>query len=139
MGIRQAASFSSDIDETRRRVEEWRSGRAKWEPMPAELWEAATGLAGVHGVYAVARGVGVDYAALRRRVEERWRGEKGRRGAAASGFVELDAAELFGAKEAAGTVIELVGGDGSRLTVRLGTGSRLDVAGLVGAFLGGRS
>jgi hypothetical protein len=52
--------------------------------------------------------------------------------AKAPSFVEWSGAQLLG--PAGGVVLEVSDADGGRLTVQLGTGGELDVAGLVEAF-----
>ena len=51
----------------KRQFHEWRSARRVGERIPRQLWEAAAGAAALHGAYRVARVLGLDYAALKRR------------------------------------------------------------------------
>ena len=98
--------------------------------MPAELWESAVSLARVHGVYAIARALRLNYETLKQRAGRV--AEDGRGGAArGGGFLELEAAQL-GAP--AGSVVELRGADGAQLSIRLAGGEALDVGGLAEAF-----
>lgn len=111
--------------------------------MPGELWDAAAALTEEHGVYAVSRQLRVSYESLRRRV-----GQETGRGVgeetSSAGFVEMSAAQLLGsgaqgsAPAAGGAEVEVWGGDGARLWVRLGDGGGVDVAGVVSAFLSSR-
>lgn len=111
--------------------------------MPSELWEEATALARSLGVSPVCRALGLGYASLQQRV----RGSSEPRSLAVpqsmGGFIELSRTPLVGAslqgEEAWGVVVEVVAGDGARLTLRLPAGSALDVAGLVTAFRGSRT
>jgi hypothetical protein len=111
--------------------------------MPGELWEAAAALAAEHGVYAVSRQLGLSYESLRRRVDQvsmRGVGEE----SSGAGFVEVSAAQLLASagqgsvRGAVGVEVEVWGGDGARLWVRTGDLGRLDVAGVVRAFLSWR-
>jgi hypothetical protein len=108
--------------------------------MPPGLWSEAASLAREHGVYAVARAVGVDYGALKRRAGAgSWRDARARSGdahgnAPAGRFVELSGADLLGAGAPAGPVIELSASDGVRLVVRFPSAARLDVGDLLRAF-----
>ena len=84
------------------------------------------------GVHRVKCALGLNYESLKRRV-----GRVGERGIGsvttkAPGFVELSGAQVLG--PASGAVVEISDADGGRLTVQLGTGSELDVAGLIEAF-----
>jgi hypothetical protein len=120
------------LESMRRWIKRWRRTQPAYARMPEELWEAAVALARVDGAYAVARDLGVNYATLKRRVEC---AAPGRAPSAGAGFVELDAAEVFGAREQTGTVVELAGADGTKLSVRLRGSEPLDVVALAGAFL----
>ena len=128
-----------------RRIERWRRMRRRRSPMPRELWSVAAALARERGVYAVARAVGVDYGALKRRAEAHSsRGARARIGEApcnapAGPFVELSGADLLGAGAPTGPVIELSASDGMRLVVRLPPAARLDVGDLLRAFGEGRA
>lgn len=125
------------------RVECWRESRRKGSAMPGELWEAAASLAVERGVYAVSRQLGLSYDSLRRRVDQAT-GQGLGGSAGGGGFVEVRAAQLLGsaaeraAPAAGGAEVEVWGGDGARLLVRLGDGGGVDVAGVVSAFLSSR-
>jgi hypothetical protein len=113
------------VKELRNRITLWRRTRARRTRMPSELWARAVALARSEGTYPIARRLRVDYQALARRVAEAG-GERTGNG----NFIELRGAELLGGA----TVVEVAEADGARLTIRLGGGSGLDVAALVGAF-----
>lgn len=51
----------------KQQFDEWRGARRLGERIPRQLWEAAAGASTVHGAYRVARVLGLDYAALKRR------------------------------------------------------------------------
>lgn len=121
----------------RERIARWRRTREKRSAMPEALWQEAVTLARKKGTYAVARGVKVDYQSLARRVAES-RGGDGE-APASSTFVELSGAQLFGPPTPPEPVIELYDSAGVRLTIRLGWGAPLDVAGLVRSFCQRRS
>lgn len=129
-----------------RRIENWRRSRRNGEPMPDDLWRAASALARKHGVSTIARGLPVDHGALKKRVDE---DGKGVRDAGAGGgtdlgdevtapvFVELGSPPLLGSSGGEGAVVELARPDGARLVVRLPAGASLDLARLATAFCGG--
>ncbi|WP_224373233.1 hypothetical protein [Hyalangium versicolor] len=103
--------------------------------MPEALWEAAAAAAKKHGISRVAGELKLGYAGLKVRVEGRSEGRSTPQ-PAASGFLEVNAAQLLAPSPMAGTVIEYSRRDGSRLTVKLPVGSTLDVLALLAA-LGG--
>jgi hypothetical protein len=68
MGRRKRDAFPAGVNEVRRRIEHWRETRTRRSPMPGDLWEAATSLARVHGIYTIAREFGLHYDSLKSRV-----------------------------------------------------------------------
>lgn len=141
------------IDEVQGPLAQWRQGRVPGQPMPQALWSAAVALAARHGVYAVARSLGLEFAKLKRLLEERdaprpeekeRRPEAGRsrrrsvsvQQVEAGGFVEVDASGLFGqnARGAESAVVELFAADGARMRISLSGRAALDLPGLVSAF-----
>jgi hypothetical protein len=101
--------------------------------MPEELWDAAATVARDHGLWAVSRALRVNYESLRRRVE---RGERvgAARAVEAAGFVELEAAQVVGGSAHEGTVVELTGADGAKLTIRIEGCTSLDMQALAEGF-----
>jgi hypothetical protein len=119
--------------ELRERIEHWRRTRTKLGPMPAELWEAAVALAAKHGVFAITRAVGVEYNALKPRVEALKAGGGAQGAAVVPTFVELRPSMPEISSAHGETVLELSDGGGARMTIRVGSGA-LDVAQVVSAF-----
>jgi hypothetical protein len=111
----------------RRRIERWRSTRARRSPMPAALWSAATQLAHELGASRVARELRVGYGSLKERVEAG--GQPSGRGA--SGFVQIEGAALLAA---APPSVEFCDPSGLQVTIRLGAGQAVDWAALVAAL-----
>jgi len=129
------AAAAGRVGRVRKQIDRWRCRRRRCSPMPERLWDQASLLARELGVHRVKSALGLNYESLNKRV-----GEVGARGSArakAPGFVELSGTQLLGS--ARGVVVEVSDADGGRLTVQLGTGSELDVAGLVEAFRRGRA
>ena len=87
--------------------------------MPEELWAEAVELASEVGVYAAARGVRVDYGALKNRLGERG-GRAGKNGAGVekTTFVDLGTAGSLAPEVT--TTLELVLPTGERLRVPKG-------------------
>jgi len=115
------------------RIEHWRRRRQKHSAMPEELWGAAVFLARQHGVWPIARALGVSYATLKERAA-RIGTARGKKAGRHGGFVEIDGAELIGSAHASVTVLELTDAHGAKLTVRLAGAGGLDVAALADAF-----
>ncbi len=151
-----AASEAKRIEELRRRVEEWRRTRVRRTRVPAELWVDAIWLAKRLGAYRTARAVGLPYESLKGQVRAAGAahvtskadlgggttaaaGAAGKRANARSdervGFVEIGQIRVAGhPPDVCGTVIEIADGEGRRLTLRLGAGMAVDVAGILAAF-----
>jgi len=128
MALRGRDGASRRISRVREQIDRWRSGkRRRCAPMPARLWDEACLLARELGVHRIKSALGLNYRSLKRRVGD---GEKGALPKAPA-FVELRAAHPLAA---GGPVVEVCDAGGERLTVHLGPGSELDVAGLVEAF-----
>ena len=130
MGRKTRNGLPARVRKVRDQIALWRRTRGKRWPMPAKLWDEAVSLARTEGTYAMARALRVDYGSLARRVAEARGGGDGS-AASARAFVPLSGAPFLAP---AGPVVEMSDGDGVRLTIRLGTGSPLDVAGLVQRF-----
>ena len=100
----QAASYREDVEQLRRRFEEFRSAHAVRSRLPEELWAAAAKLARRDGMEATARVLEVDRPSLQKwtdrfepgvQVQTRKPRRQGRAGttvSAAPAFVELLAA-----------------------------------------------
>ena len=122
---------SRRVEQVKKQIDRWRlKKRRRSAPMPSRLWNEASLLARELGVHRIKCALGLNYESLKRRVGDV--GGQSRARAAATGFVELNGTPLLGPARA--VVVEVSDADGSRLTVQLGTGSGLDVAGLVEAF-----
>jgi hypothetical protein len=103
--------------------------------MPEALWREAAVLARSHGVYRISQALRVSYESLRSWAAKTdpLEAEKQLNGGR---FVEV---VLPGpAAERAGPVVELVDGDGAKLTIRLPAQSTVDVAGLARAWRSGQ-
>ena len=119
------------VERVKVQIEGWRGGKPKrCSPMPERLWNEATRLAREVGVHRIKCALGLNYETLKKRAQEI--GCPGSAEAQAPGFVEWSGAQLLGPTR--GAVVEVHDAFGGRLTIQLGTGSGLDVAGLVEAF-----
>lgn len=92
----------------------WRRNRRGLERIPEKLWLEAASVAKGHGVYRVARRLGLDYSTLKRRTKESNLKTQGQ--TPACEFIEID---LKGAPMMNGCLVEMDSGDGERMTIRL--------------------
>jgi len=133
MAQQRNGAAAQDLAQLSKDVERWRQTRAKLSPMPEPLWAATVALARRLGVNPVKSALGLNYRALRTRVEAA--GEVAVGAATASPrFVELSGAQVLGLPAASGSVLEFSDAHGAHLTVRLMAGAEVDVARLVEAF-----
>jgi len=77
-----ANGIEQDMEQLRRRFEEFRSRQPLRARLPEALWSAASELAARYGVHATARALRLDYTGLRKRVQNRDQPQR-KRGAAA--------------------------------------------------------
>ncbi len=146
MGKQRNEPSQEDLDPLRARIRVWRSTRRSPNPMPREIWDHAVVLAREFGVCKIARAVGLDYTALRKKVAK----SKEMPGLVLPTFVELpwvpDEAPpvpllgnpVAGQPGGAGALIDISTPDGARIRIQLEAGRGMEAAGIVAAFLGGR-
>ena len=130
---RSRSALAADVEGLRRRIDDWRRTRTRRSPMPGQLWEGAVALARAHGVYPMARALGVNYDSLKRRVVTETSGRRRADGAAAS-FVELRPSVPFDLPKPAAAVVELSNRSGDKLAIHLSEASDIDVMRLAAAF-----
>ena len=70
MNARRTRDLPADLENTRRRLEQWRQRHQAPTPLPESLWAQAVKLAGRYGVSRTARALGVGYYSLKDRVEK---------------------------------------------------------------------
>ncbi len=120
---RSPGRSSRALDRGREEFARWRGVRRRGARIPQRLWALAVRLAGEHGVSRTALALGLDYYALKRRLEAA-AGQEGEARRSGSGFVELPPTALPGT---AACVLELVDGRGSRLRIELRDGAAAGV------------
>ena len=139
---------SEDLDPVREQIRAWRETRHLPGPMPGEIWDCAVVLARAFGVCKVARAVGLDYSALRKKVEK----AMVKPGLVKPTFVELPGRMVTGEElqglspwqpeagrlGATGALIDISTPDGSRLRIQLEAGCGMEAAGIVAALMGAR-
>lgn len=129
--IKASRSVSSGLEQTRRRIAQWRERRPyRGAAMPAALWSAALALARRDGLYGTARALRIDYGSLKKRLN----GAAGRGSSPA--FVELPAVAAPGLGPC---VIEVDAPRGARMRIELGGVTVADLVTLTqGAWSGAR-
>jgi hypothetical protein len=127
---------SEALASLRSQIQDWRRTRRIPEAMPIGIWEQAICLAKEFGVCRIARAVGLDYTALRKRTEN----------VLTTGLVKptfIQMPEALVTSEPAlpalpGATIEITAADGARLRIQLEAGRGMEAAGIVAACLGSR-
>lgn len=130
-----------EIRKVRERIGRWRETRSKRSPMPEKLWAAATALARAHGVYRISQDLGVNYDSLKNRLDKVGRGARSvrrspRHKADEAKFVELEPMPVIAAVGSDDALLEVQDAAGSKLTIRVGANSTVDVCGVLAAFQG---
>ena len=65
----RASSAGESLEQLGLRLKRWREARVRGQRIPVQLWAAAVDMARQLGVQPVAKGLGVDYERLKRRVQ----------------------------------------------------------------------
>ena len=146
MGKQRHDPSPEDLDPLRERIRVWRTTRHRPKPMPPAIWDHAVVLAREFGVCKVARAVGLDYTALRKKVAKAMELP----GLVLPTFMDLgrlvaeEAPPLISpgnqaaGQSAAGALIDISTPDGTRIRIYLEAGRGMEAAGIMAAFLGGR-
>ena len=146
MGKQRNEPSPEDLDPLRERIRVWRSTRHRPKAMPPHIWNHAVVLAREFGVCKVARAVGLDYTALRKKVAKAMELP----GLVLPTFMDLgrlvaeEAPPLISpgnqaaGQSAAGALIDISTPDGTRIRIYLEAGRGMEAAGIMAAFLGGR-
>ena len=125
-------ALQSDLEQLRRRFEEFRNTQPVRSRLPEPLWIAAAELAKRNGLYPTARALRLDYTALKRRVEERVRPKAKRKVTAPPTFVELVAP---GTGAVTNCTVEVESARGSKLRLELKAVATTELVGLIQAFV----
>lgn len=134
-------SGDARLEQLRGELEAWRRTRPKLGPLPGHFWEEAAALARSLEPYRVAKTLHLNYVVLKQRMSALQPASRVRPAASVSspcrgdggGFIEVDRVPLPNRLSSEGAVVEMVGVDGARLTIRFQAGCP-DVAALFAAF-----
>ncbi len=132
MAPEAATGIPEDLEQLRRRFEEFRQTRIGRSPLPEVLWTAAAELAKRHGVNPTARALGLEYTGLRKRVENQGRPKAKRKKAEAPSFLEFVAP---GAKPVTNCTVEVESAEGGKLRLELKAVATTELVNLIRAFV----
>jgi hypothetical protein len=122
----------NDLEQLRRRFEEFRNTQTKHSRLPESLWTAAANLAKHHGVNPTARALRLDYTALKRRTEEGSQHKAKRRVETPPTFMEFVAP---GAKAVTNCTVEVESTRGGKLRLDLKAVATTELVNLIRAFV----
>jgi hypothetical protein len=136
MNARKTGDLPADLENTRRRLEQWRQRHQAPTPLPEPLWAEAVKLAGRYGVSRTARALGVGYYSLKDRVErETVALAAGRATRSEAPFLELAVSPRSGAGEC---ILEWEDAGGGKMRVHLKGVEVPDLVALSRSFWEGR-
>jgi hypothetical protein len=124
--------FVGDLEQLRRRFEEFRSAAPGHKRLPEALWAAAAELAKRYGVNPTARALRLEYGGLRKRVENQGRPKRKRAMATPPNFMEFVAP---GAKPLTNCTVEVESAQGSKLRLELRGVATAELADLIHTFV----
>ena len=129
--VAETGDIAGDIEQLRRRFEEFRSVQPGHKRLPGALWAAAAELAKRYGVNPTARALRLEYGALRKRVANQGR-PKRKRAMATPNFMEFVAP---GAKPVTNCTVEVESAQGSKLRLELRGVATAELADLIQTFV----
>lgn len=127
----QTSNLQDELEQLRRRFDEFRNTQPLRSRLPEPLWAAAAELATRYGVHPTARTLRLDYGGLRRRVEQR--AQQKSTPVDATTFVEL-VGPVAGAITNCNVEVESV--QGSKLRLELKAVATSELVNLIRAFVG---
>jgi hypothetical protein len=130
--VPEAVGIPEDLEQLRRRFEEFRNTQPTRARLPESLWAAAAELAKRHGVNPTARVLRLDYAGLRRRAKNQDRPKQKRTAAVTPTFMEFIAP---GAKAVTNCTVEVESAQGCKLRLELKAVATTELANLIRAFV----
>lgn len=128
----EGSGVAEELEQLRRRFEEFRNMHSGHSRLPEPLWTAAAELARRHGVNPTARALRLDYTALKRRTEEGVQHKTKRRVAAPPTFMEFVAP---GAKPVTNCTVEVESARGGKLRLDLKAVATTELVNLIRAFV----
>lgn len=130
--VAETGDIAGDLEQLRRRFEEFRSAAPGHKRLPEALWAAAAELAKRYGVNPTARALRLEYGGLRKRVENQGRPKRKRAMATPPNFMEFVAP---GAKPVTNCTVEVESAQGSKLRLELRGVATAELADLIHSFV----
>jgi hypothetical protein len=130
--VPEAAGAQDELEQLRRRFEDFRNTQPGHSRLPEALWAAAAELAKRYGVNPTARALRLDYTGLRKRVQNEKGPKRKRAAATAPTFMEFVAP---GAKAVTNCTVEVESAHGSKLRLELKALAITELASLIHAFV----
>jgi hypothetical protein len=130
--VPEAGEIPDDLEQLRRRFEEFRKAQPGHARLLESLWEAAAELAKRYGVNPTARTLRLEYGGLRRRVENQGRPKGKRKRATPPSFLEFVAP---GAQAVTNCTVEVESAQGGKLRLELKAMATTDLVNLIRAFV----
>ena len=127
----EARGVPEELEQLRQRLEEFRSTHALRSRLPESLWVAAAELAKRRGMYQTARALRLDYAELKKRIENHGQTKRKRTTAPAS-FMEFIAPA---ARAITDCTVEVESAQGSKLRLDLKAVPTSGLVSLIRAFV----
>jgi hypothetical protein len=127
----QTVKMQDDVEQLRRRFDEFRNTEPLRSRLPEPLWAAAAELATRYGVHATARALRLDYSGLKRRVEQRSQPKS--TPVEATTFVELIGPV---AGNLTSCSVEVESAQGGKLRLELKAVATSELVNLIRAFIG---
>jgi hypothetical protein len=128
MAPESAADVPSELEQLRRRFEEFRNTRSGHARLPEALWAAAAELAKRYGVNPTARALRLEYGGLRKRVENRGQAKRKRAPSTPPTFMEFVAP---GAKAVSNCTVEVESAQGGKLRLEWKAVATTELASLI--------
>ena len=128
----KAAVIPAVVEQVRRRLERWREGRERGEPIPEALWGAAVELARECGIHRTAAALQLNYYSLKKRVE--LAGTERALPVRSPGFVELVGPTRARAGYFTECSVEFENGLGAKMRVHLRGADTADLVALSRTF-----
>jgi hypothetical protein len=129
----ESMNVQDELEQLRRRFEEFRNAQTSRGRLPEPLWREAADLAARYGLNPTARALRLDYNGLKKRMEVPNRQKRHRREPAAATFVELVRPVSGGVTNCS---VEVESGHGAKLRLDLKGVVITELAGLIRAFIG---
>jgi len=133
MSTRKKRGLPAQLENVRRRFEDWRQTRTVRTRIPDSLWAAAVKMADKYGVHRTAKALRIDYYGLKKRVEAESSSTSVRTKRSVATFVELAGPLPGGSGEC---LVELEDDSGAKMRVHLKGVEAPDLIALSRSFWG---